>query len=150
MQKKLTRSKSKRIIGGVAGGLGEHFNIDPIIFRIGFVLATIFHGAGLVIYIILWIIIPEDDNNTSNKDNFTFSSGEDKNTSGKESTMAQKNINGSSSGTFRIFAGVLLIGIGALFLFDKYIPQIDFFDIFPLFIILCGILLILNSIKKGL
>ena len=48
--RRLTRSSSDRVLGGVAGGLGRYFDIDPIIFRIGFVVLTIAGGAGLLAY----------------------------------------------------------------------------------------------------
>jgi len=53
---KLYRSETDRVLGGVAGGLGEYFNIDPIILRVIFVLLGL-NGGGLV-YLILWLIIP--------------------------------------------------------------------------------------------
>ena len=57
--KKLYRSVDDRVILGVAGGLGEYFEIDPIIVRLIFVLLTIWGGAGLLFYIIGAIVIPE-------------------------------------------------------------------------------------------
>ena len=58
MQKKLYRSEKKKIIGGVCGGLAEYFDIDPSIVRIVFALAFFTEGFGLLLYIILWIILP--------------------------------------------------------------------------------------------
>ena len=57
--KRLFRDPDNRIIGGVCGGLGAYFNIDPIVFRIIFVLIALGMGSGIIIYIILWIAIPE-------------------------------------------------------------------------------------------
>lgn len=59
--KKLTRSTSDRMIAGVAGGLAEYFSIDPTLMRVIFVLGTLLTGGGLgiLIYIALWIIMPE-------------------------------------------------------------------------------------------
>lgn len=57
----LRRSRSNRIIGGVSGGLGEFFRINAICFRIAFLIALLPGGIpGLLIYIILWIIIPTE------------------------------------------------------------------------------------------
>ena len=57
----LRRSRSNRIIGGVSGGLGEFFGIDAIWFRLAFLIALLPGGIpGLLIYIILWIIIPSE------------------------------------------------------------------------------------------
>ena len=58
--RRLTRSSSDRVVGGVAGGLGRYFDIDPIIFRIGFVVLTIAGGAGLLGYAAAWLLVPAD------------------------------------------------------------------------------------------
>ncbi len=60
MQPRLTRSTRESIIGGVCGGLGEYFNIDPIIVRLIFVLVTLTSGVGLPVYILLWLLMPKD------------------------------------------------------------------------------------------
>ncbi len=59
IEKHLTRSKSNRMIGGVCGGIGEYFSIDPTLIRIIFV-GIFFLGVGfpLIGYMLLWIIIP--------------------------------------------------------------------------------------------
>ena len=57
--KRLVRSQSDKMIGGVCGGLGEYFGIDPTLIRIAFALLVVF-GAGspLLLYLLLWIVIP--------------------------------------------------------------------------------------------
>jgi phage shock protein PspC (stress-responsive transcriptional regulator) len=57
---RLRRSTSNRYVAGVAGGLGRHFNIDPTILRVLLVVLTFFGGAGLVIYAVCWLFVPED------------------------------------------------------------------------------------------
>ncbi|MBA3239539.1 MAG: PspC domain-containing protein [Parachlamydiaceae bacterium] len=59
MYKKLYRSRKNYVIAGVCGGLAEYFNIDPIIMRL-FTGLTILLGGGIIIYIIAWILIPEN------------------------------------------------------------------------------------------
>ena len=58
--RRLTRSSSDKVIGGVSGGLGRYFDIDPIIFRIGFVVLTLAGGAGLLGYLAAWVLVPPD------------------------------------------------------------------------------------------
>ena len=58
MEKKLTRSEKERILGGVCGGLAEYFGFDPTLVRLVFVLLALAGGAGILMYIILWIIMP--------------------------------------------------------------------------------------------
>ena len=59
-QKKLLRSIDNRMICGVCGGIGKYFNVDPTLIRLVWVLASIFGGSGLLVYIIAAIIIPEE------------------------------------------------------------------------------------------
>ena len=56
--KKIYRSRKDRMIAGICAGLGEHFGIDPTWVRLLFVLLFFLGGCSLLIYIILWIIIP--------------------------------------------------------------------------------------------
>ena len=58
--KKLTRSSSDKMLAGVCGGLAEYFGLDPSLVRIGYALLTIFTAfAGIPVYLIMWLIVPE-------------------------------------------------------------------------------------------
>ncbi len=57
--KRLYRSRKERMLAGVCGGIAEYFEVDPPIVRLAWVLFTFAGGAGLVAYIIAWIIVPE-------------------------------------------------------------------------------------------
>ena len=60
--KTLRRSREHRMLSGVCGGIGEYFNIDPTLVRIGVVALTLFTGGtGLLAYGIAWIVMPEAD-----------------------------------------------------------------------------------------
>lgn len=62
--KKLMRSNG--MIAGVCGGLGEYFGVDPTVVRIIYLLLFFFAGTGLLLYLILWIVMPKKriiDNN---------------------------------------------------------------------------------------
>jgi phage shock protein PspC (stress-responsive transcriptional regulator) len=61
--RRLTRSPSDRVIGGVAGGLGEYFGLDPVLFRIGFVVLSVAGGSGLALYGLGWLLLPEPGDN---------------------------------------------------------------------------------------
>jgi phage shock protein C len=60
MSGQLARSKSDRMIAGVCGGLANYFNIDPVIVRLVFVVAVLFGGISPLVYVILWIVMPEE------------------------------------------------------------------------------------------
>jgi phage shock protein C len=59
MGKKLYLSNTNKKIGGVCGGLGEFFGIDPTIIRIIWLIAVFVYGSGLLAYLIAWIVIPK-------------------------------------------------------------------------------------------
>lgn len=56
----LRRSRTDRKIAGVAGGLGRYAGIDPLVFRILFVVLAVFGGSGILLYALAWLLIPED------------------------------------------------------------------------------------------
>jgi phage shock protein PspC (stress-responsive transcriptional regulator) len=64
-QRWLRRSRTDRMISGVAGGLGEYFGVDPVIFRVLFAVLSFFGGVGLVMYGVAWLLVPEPEVGTS-------------------------------------------------------------------------------------
>jgi phage shock protein C len=57
--RRLYRSRQERMLGGVAGGLAQYFNVDPALVRLAFVILTLSGGAGILAYIIMAIVVPE-------------------------------------------------------------------------------------------
>jgi len=55
-----TRSKNDKMIAGVCGGLARYFDVDPAIVRLLFVLAVFLGGASPLIYLVLWLVMPEE------------------------------------------------------------------------------------------
>ena len=63
---RLYRSKKERILGGVCAGLGEHLDVDPTVIRLIWAVVTLISfGTGIIVYILAWIIIPEDDSGSA-------------------------------------------------------------------------------------
>ena len=58
--KRLYRSREDRWLAGVCGGLGEYFDLDPILVRLGFIFFSLFYGTGFILYIILAIFVKEN------------------------------------------------------------------------------------------
>jgi phage shock protein C len=56
--RRLYRSKSRRVLAGVCGGLAQYFNLDATLIRVLFVLLAVLGGSGLVLYVAMWIIVP--------------------------------------------------------------------------------------------
>jgi len=137
MDRKLYRSRTDSMIAGVCGGLAEYFKVDTIIVRIAAViLALTAHGAGLLAYLIFWIVVPQKSLDES------VGEGENSKAVPAESEgVKTERKNGI------LFIGAGLIVLGALFLLDNFVPVI-FFSIgklWPVILIIIGILIL----KKG-
>lgn len=120
--KKLYRNQNDTVIAGVCSGLAEYFDIDPVLSRIVFVLLALFGGGGVLVYVILWIILPK-------KPFGSFSPGaasENRSEPGMQDAGAEEvRFPGQeiASGTPRkgsIIAGVVLVTLGFLFLVDEF------------------------------
>ncbi|HEX6207605.1 MAG TPA: PspC domain-containing protein [Actinomycetota bacterium] len=119
----LRRSRTDRIVGGVAGGLARYFGIDPILVRLGFILLTIAGGSGVLIYLIAWVIIPEEE-----------AEGADRERAGPAMDAA----------TTRLVLGGALIAIGGILLASRFIPY--FSRVFwPLVLIVAGAAVIMGA-----
>jgi phage shock protein C len=148
MKKRLYRSYKDKMIGGVAGGLSEYFDIDPTLVRVLFALSLLVGGAGILAYIILWIVVPEEpfdftfqkktDDEQSRKEGEQPSGSEINQNQSYYSTLEHQRHRRSST------AGIILIALGIIFLANNYIPRIHFSDFWPVILILIGVALILN------
>lgn len=58
---RLRRSRADRKISGVAGGIARHFDVDPLLVRVAFVILTFFGGGGILLYGVAWVLVPEED-----------------------------------------------------------------------------------------
>ncbi len=133
MEKKLFRSRKNKVVAGVAGGIAEYFDIDPVFVRIGFVLLTVFHGAGLIIYITCAIIVPKED--------VIYVPA--------QTPVPEESITPQKTAESRIsWLGIILVVLGGLLLIDNLIPSISFDLIFPAILVLFGGWLIINSSKN--
>jgi len=142
---RLYRSTTDKVIGGVSGGLGDYLNIDPVIIRIAFVLLAVFGGSGVLVYIIMWIVIPEQKYNFGTKVEEAVNTDEEGNPV-VDTASANRRKNTS------LIAGIALIAFGLLFLLDRLIPLYNLWDFWPLLLVVAGVLLIkpelFNSSKK--
>lgn len=61
MPNRLTRDTRRGVIAGVAAGLGDHLDVDPVLVRLAFVLLVFANGFGLLAYLVCWLVIPQRD-----------------------------------------------------------------------------------------
>jgi phage shock protein C len=60
MEKRLQRSRTDKMVGGVCAGVAEYFGVDPTIVRALWVVVTLLGGAGVILYVILWVVMPQE------------------------------------------------------------------------------------------
>jgi phage shock protein PspC (stress-responsive transcriptional regulator) len=151
MAERLYRSRSKKIIGGVAGGLADYLNLDPVLIRVLFVIITLINGLGILLYIILWIVVQEEPYQTYSYEMGASSepAGDTGNTNTTENAEPEpKKPVEKKDSKGRVIAGVVLISLGFIFLAENWFPHFDFSDILPLALVGAGIWLVYNSINK--
>jgi phage shock protein C len=56
--KRLTRSRHERLLAGVAGGIGNYLNIDPLLIRLVFLVLSLANGVGILLYLVFWLLVP--------------------------------------------------------------------------------------------
>ena len=149
MEKRLYRSRKKKVIAGICGGLGDHLDIDPVILRIIFVLITIFHGIGILIYIIMWIVIPEESYSPPSTAEAATEPESPANSEEKARELPNEKNGGNSSSGGRIVFGVILILVGLVFLSERYLPFFDFEFVFAIGLIALGLSLLFNFFNKS-
>jgi phage shock protein C len=59
--KRLYRSRSERMVAGVAGGVAAYLGVDPLFVRLAVVFLTLLNGIGLVLYLAMWLLVPNED-----------------------------------------------------------------------------------------
>jgi len=102
--KRIYRSKTQKIIGGVCGGFGEYFDIDPVIIRVIW-LILLLGGVGVLAYIIAWIIIPIEPEGFNYRKN--------------EETRVEENKESTDSNA-RMLLGIFLVIVGLLFFMREF------------------------------
>lgn len=135
VSRRLYRSRTESVIGGVCGGVAEYLDVDPSIVRIIWaVLGLVTGGIFVVLYVVMWIVVPEAPG------------PEAAGAASAVSPQASARRRGSGSGS--LVLGLILVGIGAYFLVRQYLPQIDTDLLWPIGLVLLGVILVAASLRK--
>lgn len=126
MAKRLYRSITNKIIGGVCGGLGEYFDVDPVLVRVITVLLFLATGFGILAYIIAWIIIPK-----------------------RGFDVEPVPANHEYSSWSRYLPGLILMAIGVILLIRENWFWFDWGEFWPVILIVVGLLLIFRRSRKS-
>ncbi len=146
--KKLYRSVADKVLGGVAGGLGNYFNVDSTVVRLIFILLFVFGGSGLLIYLILWLIIPSEKSSSQvSGENIRENADEIRD---KAQSLAGEMRQMSEKENPRSMFGLLILVIGVLFLLNNF-GIFRFFDLgrlWPLVLVVIGLAILFRNDKR--
>jgi len=124
--KKLVRTGLGKVIAGVCSGLGTYFAIDPTIIRLILILITVFGGSGILLYLVLWLIIPaEDSSGELNEDNIKENAREIKERAAEFGKSAKGFVDSNNS---KYVFGVCLLVLGVTLTLSNF----GFFHFFNL------------------
>ena len=168
MARRLTRNTRQAVLAGVAAGFADHFDLDPVLVRLAFIFLCFFGGTGIALYLVAWVLMPRDvDRAPPDGASTDSTAGEDAGSDGL--SPAERVARGAAeagervvdtvrrrfpeaSGRGRLVAGVLLIGLGILFLVDHFLPVVHWWwiwDLWPLALIGVGVLILVNARRQG-
>jgi len=136
--KKLYRSKNDKMIAGVCGGIGDYLNIDSIWIRLVCLILVFMDGVGLIAYIILWVLMPENPFQKDGGKTIVEEKVSEVSEKIHEGRMKKKH---SSS----YVGGLFLIAVGGIFLLDNILPNNIWDYAWPVLIIALGVGLLIKN-----
>ncbi|CAG0936275.1 hypothetical protein TFLX_05143 [Thermoflexales bacterium] len=151
---RLYRSTSDRTIAGVCGGLGKYFNVDPTIVRLLFLLLLFLGGSAIPLYIVLWIIVPDEQQRGASAQEVLQANAQELTRSARDFGQSVGQAMGSSGAAAQsaarngpvIFA-VILIFLGIWFLLQNLL-NIDLGQLWPVILIILGLALLIPALRK--
>jgi phage shock protein C len=141
MTRRLYRSRTDSVLGGVAGGVADYLDADPAIVRIIWaLLAIVTGGIFFVLYIVMWIVVPETPDSTTATPVDAAA--------GATVVPAPAHRSTRRSGGGPMIFGLILVGLGAYFLIDEYLPQVDVNALWPIGLVVLGLVLLVTSLRR--
>ncbi len=146
MTRRLYRSRTDTVLGGVAAGLAHYLNADPALVRIGWaILVPITGGAAFLAYIVAWIVVPEEPAAAAG----TSADPTDAAMPAVDSTSTSPTARSEpDSGRAGLVVGIGLVVIGVWFLVRDYLPDFDWNLVWPAILIGIGALILVNSARS--
>lgn len=136
-QRKLLRNRSDRMLAGICSGLAHYFGVDPLLMRLVFVALALVNGLGFVIYLIMWIIVPDETSQHLSGEDMVNANLRDM---GEQAKRIGRTLTGGAQG--RTIVGIALVVLGGLFLPQQIIPNFHLGLLWPIALIGVGIYII--------
>jgi phage shock protein C len=162
MRRRLYRSRRDSVLGGVAGGVADYLDVDPSIVRIVWaVLALLTGGLFLVLYIVMWIVVPQGPGSATGQPGAPAAAAAPGAAPGQPAMDApaddaapnwqgwadeRRPRRGGSGGA--VIFGLILIGIGIWFLIEHYVPAFDRDLVWPVALVVLGATLLVVSLRR--
>ncbi len=143
------------MIAGVSGGIAEYFDIDSTLVRLLTVLVVLLGGAGVVAYIIAWIVIPKNPEQISDEVFEERENIKEKIKKGTKNVIEEVKVHfeseepsHKSEKNRRILGGIIVIAIGLIFLLNSLLPWVGWGRLWPVILIAVGITIMIQAFKK--
>ncbi len=121
--RRLTRDKRQAVVGGVAAGIGESLELDPVLVRLAFVVLTLLHGLGIVVYVACWVSMPLEKGSAAESERVAAGAGAT--VAAAEPAEAAGTTSRPAAGQAdrgRLLVGGLLIFVGIVSLVEELSP----------------------------
>jgi phage shock protein PspC (stress-responsive transcriptional regulator) len=151
VNRRLYRSRTDTVLGGVAAGLADYLGADPALVRVAWaLLVVITGGAALLAYIVAWIVVPEEPATPAAAATEPITdpaTGEVITTQEAEPAATAASAQRSSANA-GVLVGIGLVLIGAWFLVREYLPEVDWGLIWPVVLVAVGALILFTSMRR--
>lgn len=143
------------MIAGVCGGIAEYFDIDSTLVRLLTVLVVLIGGAGVIVYIIAWIVVPKNPDQVSDEVFEERENIKEKVKKGAKNVIEEvkehfesEEYSHKSEKNRRILGGIIVIAIGLIFLLNSLFPWVGWGRLWPVILIAVGITIMIQAFKK--
>jgi phage shock protein PspC (stress-responsive transcriptional regulator) len=157
MNRRLVRSRTDRVIGGVAAGLADYMNADTALVRIAWaLLIPLTGGAALLAYIVAWIVVPEADASVVGSGTVVSAADVSSDPGMPADPSMPAPVSPSTSPAVRsggenragLVVGIGLVLVGLWFLLREYLPDFDWSLVWPIVLIAVGVLILVGISRR--
>ncbi len=145
--KRLFRSRSDRVIGGVCGGLAAYLNVDPVLIRLAAVALVPLNGIGIVVYLVMWIVVPDEEAQSLDGEANLRANLND--IGAQTRRMGESLRTALSNGERTTIIGVILVLLGLVFLADQFVGDIVHSGFFwPILLVVVGAVMLVTYARR--